>query len=306
MRRETRQVTIDRLPLLALLGLFLLTGCVGQAGQVVAWPDGPRGGRIVRTEHYDLHTTLRDPALLDAMADTMERTHQLYERLAPLPDRAEAEAGGADDRMEAFIFALRDEWVDHTRETTGRQSRIYLQISRGGYAHDKSFATFYHGGPQTLSVCRHEGWHQYVANGFVRRPPAFLEEGIATLFESGFDDNDLSRPRLNAGRLSKLREAVRRQRAWPLAKLLTMDAGDVVGTDGRTIDTFYAQAWALARFLVSDDELRPGFRDLLAACASGQVAGSTSRMFETHLGIPFAEVSKRYETYVRNLVRTRP
>ena len=282
-----------------------VTGCVGNAGEVVAWPDGPTNGRIVRTEHYDLHTTLSDAVLLDAMADTMERTHKLYEKLAPLPERAEERAGGSDERMEAFIFALRDEWVDHTRETTGRQSRIYLQISRGGYAHDKSFATFYHGGPQTLSVCRHEGWHQYVANGFIRRPPAVLEEGIATLFEGGFDGEDLSRPRMNAGRLSKLREAVRRQRAWPLAKLLTMDAGDVVGTDGRTIDTFYAQAWALARFLVSDDDLRPGFRDLLAAYAAGQAAGPTSRVFETYLKVSFDDLSRRYEAYVRDLVRTR-
>lgn len=233
------------------------------------------------------------------MADTMERAHKTYRALAPLPPSE------APERFEAYIFALRKEWAEFTEQTTGSQATVYLQIGRGGYAHGDSFATFYHGGPQTLAVCRHEGWHQYVAVGFRTRPPPFLEEGLATLFEAGFHENDVSRPRTNLGRLNRLREAVRRKRAWPLEKLLTMHAGHVVGTDGRMIDTFYAQAWALARFLASDDELRSGFRSMLAAYAAGEVVGGPRRMLEVHLGLPFDEISDRYEAYVRRIVATR-
>ncbi len=152
-----------------------------------------------------------------------------------------------------------------------------------------------------LSVCRHEGWHQYVATQFKQRPPAFLEEGLATLFEWGFDENDISRPRGSMTRMVKLREAVRRQRAWSLARLLTMNAGHVVGTDGPQIETFYAQAWGFARFLVESDEYRKGLRDLLAAYAAGEVRLPPQLAMQTYLGVPFEQISSDYEAYVRRL-----
>lgn len=284
--------------MLGLLGLLLI-GCANPAYQERAWQDGPSGGRILQTAHYDLHTTLPDRQLNDDLAKTMERSYALYRQLTPVPVGELAE--GADDRLAGFVFHLRREWEEHTRETTGPQAELYLQIGRGGYAHGDSFATFYYGGPQMLSVCRHEGWHQYVATQFKQRPPAFLEEGLATLFEWGFDQNDISKPRGSMTRMIKLREAVRRQRAWSLARLLTMNAGHVVGTDAPQIDTFYAQAWGFARFLVEDDEYRLGLRKLLAAYAAGEVRLPPPLAMQQYFGVPFEKISSDYEAYVRRL-----
>ena len=261
---------------------------------------------MIVTEHYDLHSTLADGRLDEEVADTLEDSRALYALIATAPDASEAEpdAGPAEPkRLDAYVFGFREQWVDHTREQTGPAAAVYLQIGRGGYAHEEWFATFYHGAPQTLKVCRHEGWHQYVASRFERRPPPFLEEGVATLFEVGFAGDDLARPRSSADRLSRLREAVRRQRAWPLEQLLTMHAGHVVGTNGRQVATFYAQAWALARFLVESDRYRPGLRRLLAAYADGRIAGSTRQMLEAHLGVGFEQLKSEYEAYVRDITQ---
>ncbi len=289
--------------LLLLAALLPLAGCAGEAFETRPWPDGPPGGQVLATEHYDLHTSIADAGLNAHLADTLERTRGLYAKIATAPG-VESASGTVPERLTAYVFGFREQWADHTRETTGPAAAIYLQIGRGGYAHGDTFATFYHGGPQTLAVCRHEGWHQYVATTFERRPPPFLEEGVATLFEAGFQEGDLGQPRMSYTRLNRLREAVRRQRAWPLEKLLTMHAGNVVGTNGRQIETFYAQAWALARFLVESDRHRPGLRRLLAGYANGTATGNPRQMLETYLGLPFSDLEAQYEAYVRDLTRT--
>ena len=289
--------------------MLALSGCAGEPFETKPWPDGPPGGRVLVTEHYDLHTSLSNAQLNAQVADTMERTRRLYAKLARPPGYAAEGAEGAEGasspgRLQAYVFGFREQWAEHTRQTTGPSAAVYLKIGRGGYAHGDTFATFYHGDPQTLAVCRHEGWHQFVATTFARRPPPFLEEGVATLFEVGFDDGELSTPRLSNTRLNRLREAVRRSRAWPLDKLLTMHAGDVVGTNGRQVETFYAQAWALARFLVQSDRHRAGFRRLLGAYADGAVTGDPRHMLERHLDVPFDELNAEYEAYVRRITRT--
>ena len=276
-----------------MLVFLFCAGCATGVAETKPWPDGPDGGRVLETRHYRLHVTTRDGEFNRLLAESMERAARAYEKLAPTPDDAGA------PKAEGYVFALRDQWADFTRETTGPASAVYLKIGRGGYAHGDSFATFFQGGPQTVRVARHEGWHQHVATRFDRRPPPFLEEGLATLLEFGFEEGDLDRPRTSQSRVRELRRAVNRRRAWPLEKLLTMHAGHVVGTDGRQIGTFYAQAWAFARFLA--EEHTAGLQDLLAAYADGTAHGPHAAVFEKHLGLPLHKLSSEYESYVRRL-----
>jgi hypothetical protein len=276
----------------------LLAGGVGCASSPslhsAPWPGGPEQGRTIVTEHYALHTTIEDSRFLADLSATMELAYEQYGRLAPLSRQPR--------RLHAYIYAYRDEWADYTEAITGSLAPVYLQIHRGGYAHGDIFATFYHGHPQTLAVCRHEGWHQYVANGFERRLPPFLEEGIATLFEAGFDGGNIHRPLPNGTRQLRLAEAVRRKRAWPLRELLGMHAGDVIGSDGPQIDTFYAQAWALARFLLEDERYRDGFIRMVAAYADGSIGGrGPVAALELHLKSPFEKIERDYQQYARRL-----
>lgn len=280
--------------LVALFPLLPAAGCAADSLRSSPWPGGPEQGRTILTEHYALHTTIEDPHFLSELSRSMEDTHALYRRLAPLsrPQR----------QLHAYIYAYRDEWAEYTEATAGALAPVYLQIHRGGYAHGEVFATFFHGHPQTLAVCRHEGWHQYVAIGFIQRLPPFIEEGLATLFEAGFEDDDVARPLPNGTRQLRLSEALRRRRAWPLRELLKMHAGDVIGKDGPQIDTFYAQAWALGRFLLEDERYRDGFRALLVAYADGSIGGrSPVAALEHHLDAPFDKIERDYQRYVRDL-----
>ena len=197
-----------------LLALATAGGCSSAKVRSQPWQGGPEAGRTIVTEHYALHTTIEEEGFLAELSRTMEEAHGLYSRLAPLtrPQR----------QLHAYVYAYRDEWAEYTESTAGSLAPVYLQIHRGGYAHGDIFATFYHGHPQTLAVCRHEGWHQYVASGFVRRLPPFIEEGLATLFEAGFENGNVAEPLPNGTRQLRLAEAVRRRRAWPLRELLGM------------------------------------------------------------------------------------
>lgn len=279
--------------LMLAIGL-LLGGCASQQPQSRAWAGGPEHGRTIETPHYALHTTIEDETFLEELVVTMEESYSLYTALAPLSRNA--------GKLKAYVYAYRDEWAEYTQLTAGPLAPVYLQIQRGGYAHEEIFATFYHGRPQTLAVCRHEGWHQYVATGFERRLAPFIEEGIATLFEAGFEDGDLASPNPNGTRQLRLIEAVRQRRAWPLRTLLQMHSGDVIGSDGAQIDTFYAQAWALARFLVESDRYRPGFLRMVAAHADGSLGGrSPTAAMEHYLGAPFERIEQDYQRFVLRL-----
>lgn len=291
--RATARSSIVVLSLVVLTGLTL-AGCSPRSYHSAPWHGGPKYGRIVLTEHYALHTTIDEPDFLAELAQTMESTHRLYAKLAP--------PASGPRRHDGYVYAYRDEWAEYTQTTAGPSAPVYLQIHRGGYAHEDVFATFFHGRPQTLAVCRHEGWHQYVADGFERRLPPFIEEGVATLFEAGFEGDNLAKPEANGARQLRLMEAVRQRRAWPLRTLLGMHAGDVIGKGASPIDTFYAQAWALARFLLESDRYHQGFRNLMAAYADG-TAGSLTPVaaLEHYLDAPFEQIEHDYQRYVRQL-----
>src|SRR5207237_4109924 len=126
---------------------------------------------------------------------------------------------------------------------------------------------------KTYSVAAHEGWHQFVARHFRSRLPPFLEEGIATQFENIHFAGELPRWNLpvNPDRVQRLRQTLDLHTAYPLSKLITMHAGDVVGSGGEKIESFYAQNWAFVRFLwdAQKGKYRAAFQKLLADTAAG-------------------------------------
>ncbi len=278
-------------------GLFLLLiGCESAKLPVQPWPDGPANGRLIETPNYRLYTTVGDPKLRELILDTLGRSHATYENFAPVP--------AGDDKADAFVFAYREEWAQHTKQRLGNRASLYLNISRGGFMTDGWFSTFYSGSvAKLLAIVRHEGFHQHVNRGFKSPMPPFLEEGLATLFEEGFEEGNPRQPIPSFDRLSRLREAVKRSRVWPLDKLLRMHAGHVVGAnDYRQVRTFYAQAWAFADYLSRYHG--PGLRRLLAAYADGSAPQDPRRALASYLDMSFEELSAKYEAHVRTITRT--
>jgi hypothetical protein len=221
--------------------------------------------------------------------------------------------------MRCYVFAKRTEWAQFTAQHTGADAAIYLQITRGGYTIGDWFVSYFVGENATYSVASHEGWHQYVARHFKGRLPPFLEEGTACMFENvKFIGNlprwDLS---LNPNRALGLRNAIEDRKLWPLEKLITMHAGDVVRLPGDRIEAFYSQDWAFARFLWEYDNgvYRPKFKKMLAEIAAGTAhesggvrrpnnlwsPSSVKPMLEHYLGKDLPTIETEYNEFIRKV-----
>jgi hypothetical protein len=260
-----------------------------------------------------MHTTVSDPAVLSKLPQVMEGAYAQYQSLAGnLP--------ASDRPMDCYVFAKRDQWAGFTQQHTGADASIYLQITRGGYAVRDWFVSYYVGEDSTYSVAAHEGWHQYVARHFRSRLPPFLEEGTACMFESVRFKNDLPRWDLsiNPTRALSLRNTIDSHKLWPLEKLITLHAGDVVRLPGDRIEAFYSQSWAFARFLCEADNGRylPAFQRLLADTAAGNPGDGASPMrrmmgawspatvkpmLEHYLGKDLAAIDAEYQAFIRRM-----
>jgi hypothetical protein len=322
--RQFRQM-FGRL-LLPLASALLLGGCagLGQPAQFTG-PSAPAAvhteswvyqgdqGELIHTDHYDIYTTIADPDIRQRIADVMEGALGEYQRIAPGVPLS-------NKPMQCFVFRNRQEWVYFTRQHTGVDSYIYLQINRGGYTVRDWYVAYNVGEAATLSVAAHEGWHQFVARNFTGRLPPFLEEGIATMFEDLEWDNDLPRWNLtmNRSRLQSLRRAVEGNYIYPLGELVQKHAGNVVSESGNHIDAFYAENWAFATFLwaAEDGKYRPAMRRLMSDIADGTVYDPTGvhknkmipwnpagvkPMLEHYLGMNLDQIDGEYQKYIRKI-----
>jgi hypothetical protein len=278
------------------------------------WAFDGRQGRNIVTEHYVIHTTIADRELLQSLATVMEGALLQYRQFTP-------DLRLSSRPMECYVFAQRNEWATFTREKTGADAAVYLQINRGGYTVRDWYVAYLISEIGTYAVAAHEGWHQYVARHFKSRLPPFLEEGIATMFETIAWDA-AQRPRWNLGinpqRADKLRRAIEKHSLWPLEQLITMHAGDVVGLSGERIETFYAQDWAFAEFMwnAENGRYRASMLRMLSDLANGTTPESigirralidswnpeTARpLLEFYFGMSLDQIDHAYVAYVKRI-----
>lgn len=212
----------------------------------------PHGqGLCIQTRHYRIYTTLADPLMLRQVPGFVESAYQAY--CSQLPD-------AVDDSIvcDTYLFADRQQWEQFTRGFTGADAEVYLQIKEGAYALRGVCVAYDIGRKQTFSVLGHEGWHQFTERHFRYRLPSWLDEGVATLFETCRYEGGrfVFEPQKNLMRLGNLKEARQAGRVLRLQELIEINPGQTL--DGRaggesSALTFYAQAYALVRFLREED-----------------------------------------------------
>lgn len=311
---------------------LLLTGCTsspppaprtgpiaGTDERLEPWAfPGADSARKLLTPHYIIYTTLTDDEIVEKLGQLMEGAFDEYQRVAPgLPL--------TDTPLECYIFDNRRQWAQFTQLRAGDDAKIYLRINRGGYTAGDSYVAYFVGDLGTYSVAAHEGWHQFLARHFKTRPPPFLEEGLACLFEhvewkGGLPRWDLSS---NPARLASLRHATATAALIPLADLCSMHAGQIVAKSPGRIEAFYAQSWAFARFCreAQGGKYRPALEKLLADCAAGSAYEpaaepsdrpwhwdrTTARpLLERYLGEDFSAIDRDFQAYVAQLLASRP
>lgn len=267
------------LALVSVLVSFGLAACGCRSAPVAAidaefvdWNFGRAAGTKIITEHYELHTTLKDQRLLATLPELMERTHEQYARLVPPHHDHE-------QRMPVYLFARRPEWEYFTRRFTGGRAGVFLQIRNGGYSEQGVTVVQYVSHPATFPLLAHEGLHQYLHHRVTPQAPAWLNEGLATVCEGQRWTGDrLAQfdPHFNPTRANALAEALLEKRLLPLRQLLGTHAGRIVGETGRTVATYYAQVWGLVLFLMEAEggKYAAAFERLCAELASPKVEAS--------------------------------
>lgn len=213
---------------------------------VEPWENPYGQGLCIRTRHYRLYTTLMEPLMLPQAPAYLESVYSAYQTQLPSPITD-------GEPMDVYLFGTRDQWEQFTKDTAGDDADVYLKIVKGAYTAKGKVVAYNIGLTQTFALIGHEGWHQFNQARFVYRLPSWLDEGIATLFETyrNEDGRFVFEPQRNLMRLGALRQAVLRNRLLPLRQLITLNPGQFLDASGSDdlILSFYAQNYALVRFL---------------------------------------------------------
>jgi hypothetical protein len=286
------------------------------------WPNKYAEGIVITTNHYRIYTTLLEPLMLYQVPGFMESAYRGYQDQLPNPVEIKT-------KLTIYLFATRQQWEDYTKAFTGPQAPVYLKIQRGAYFLDGECVAYNIGRKRTYSVLGHEGWHQFNAHCFKYRLPSWVDEGIAMHFETSKYEQGWFKfePDKNLGRLSALKETLAKDKMIPLKELIGLNPGEVlIHSDSEAAMAFYAQAYALVRFLREEEygkRLR-NFHQLLMGGLKGSwpleepeltIAADknilptaawnrrvANTLFNTYISNDLERLNREYELFCRKLV----
>lgn len=244
------------------------------------WRFSSYPGYLISTPNYRIHTTIAYERFLDRLPTFMESTLDRYRTaLAPLPPPR--------NPLQTFIFRDRRQWSAKTRQLLPDQASTFQNLGRGGYT-TRGVSVLYYidwagRDRDTFAIAAHEGWHQYTQTCFKNPLPIWLEEGIATYME-GYrfrrtDEGPRFQPWRNWERSRALGEAIRNDELIPLRELLGESPQQFLGDGKDRLLTYYAQVWALTRFLADgqDGRYRTALENVLTDAADGRLVSRLSR-----------------------------
>jgi hypothetical protein len=287
------------------------------------WNNTYGPGLKLNTKHYEIYTTLLEPLMLRQVPGFMESAYRAYNNQLPEPVETTR-------KFKIYLFSQRQQWEEFTDNFTGPQASIYKKIKAGAYYLNGACVAYNIGRERTFSVLGHEGWHQFDKRHFKYRLPSWLDEGIAMQFEAsrynrGMFYFDSSR---NLNRLGALKVTLRENKMIPLEQLIALNPGEVLVTDEPedAVRAFYAQAYALTRFLKEDDYAKrlPNYHQLLMDGLQGnwplgpeakKIAVDRnvpltvqwnravgSQLFERYISEDLKEIEQEYHKYCKKIV----
>ena len=244
-------------------------------------PSGLHRGLKLISPNYEIYTTKTTKSFIDHLPLFYEAALANYtSALATLPY--------PEERLITFLFRDRRQWMEKTRDMLPDQASAFRNLGRGGFTTRGTAVLYYidywrsRRHHDTLAIAAHEGWHQYTQSTFHNSLPVWLEEGIATYME-GFRNRrgmTIFSPTDNYERRGALREAYYKAKnnpekyhLIPLDRLVTKTPQEFLKIDKSILLTYYAQVWALVRFLSEgeDGRYRPGLEQILMDAANGNI-----------------------------------
>jgi hypothetical protein len=288
----------------------------GAVLDVEPWTFSGAEGQVIRTRHYRLYTTERDPVLVSRMPGFLEAALAHYRTaVVPLP--------APPIRLDTYLMDNRAQWRVLARRLSPEQADQYDNIPRGGYA-SGGVGVFYDLGVyDTMAIAAHEGWHQYMQRAFREPLPVWLDEGLASYMEGHrwAGGTPVFFGWANTERFDRLRADVSAGVIVPLDRLLDMRPADELGSTTGSALTYYAQVWALVHFLREgeDGKYRDALRDLVADAVEGRLSrrlllrlgsdGADRRsmrvgpsVFQAYFGDDLDAIGREYDAFLREIV----
>lgn len=210
------------------------------------------------------------------------------------------------EKLETFDSVLRQMHGMDPLGAPPRKLDIYLvpgnlAIKQVSPDLDDDVSGFYHAGPGDIfaiaarngdpdNTILHEYVHHFMLQYFPSSYPAWLIEGYAEYFSNTtIRDDEISVGMANNRRAWSLLEG-----DWiPIADLLGKRVSDLKRDEPYA---FYAQAWALTHYLVSDPARYKQMQGYMAAVAAG---ADPVRAMQEATGLPPAELGKTVRAYIR-------
>ena len=282
-------------------------------------------GQLISTPSFDIRTTLHN-------SDTLDRLPRFYEGCLHHYTTALGPLQWPQEPLQTYIFRDERQWRNKTREMLPEQAGAFMTLGRGGFTTRGTAVLYYIGRRDTFAIAAHEGWHQYTQSTFKHSLPTWLEEGVATYMEAIWFTRDMQRTRLrpwnNQERRDALRRAVQEDRIIPFRDLLNKDPQSFLSKGKNRLLVYYAQVWALTRFLAEGEggRYRPNLEILLADAAEGRLVGrlvnsrvaginrrrgvlrqsrSGPAVLLEYFNEDLAELDREYQMFVRELVSHR-
>lgn len=281
------------------------------------WSFAGSAGVLVQTRHYRVYSTLTDPVLMDRLPGFLEQALEHYRTaFAPAGSNERLPAPPSPIKLETYVLRTRSQWEDFTRSLAGPSASTLLRIPppRGGYAWGGK-GVFYglgeSGEPDRDSIhaddhgmfalAAHEGWHQYTQRTFAQPLPAWLEEGLATCMEgsewvgsAGESVGVRFASSRNPPRLETLRKLARSGKLLRLEELLDTSPSSFLldGRDDEALE-YYAQAWAICRWIDSAPAMRASLWQLLKDAQAGTLSQAVTTAAERQAAAQASQPNSR-------------
>ncbi|MFP4222908.1 MAG: DUF1570 domain-containing protein [Phycisphaeraceae bacterium] len=276
-----------RLLSLALV-VLTLAAAPGKAAEV---RDG-YGLAVFRSRFYEVHTNL-EPDRVRPFAEHMDLVFAHFSK------RFSGFEARRSERMPLFL--LRTE-ADYHRllervgiDSAGSSGLFFRRGEVGG------LATWIEDKPphRTLQTLQHEGFHQF-AWAYIGRLPLWLNEGLAEYFElSRLAGRKMTTGYSEAGRIDRVREAIREGRALSLRELVATTGKawrETVAEDPAAGRLLYDQSWSVVYFLIhaAEGRYQEPFERYLLLLSEGE---SSSAAFREAFGADHIGEADRHWRY---------
>jgi hypothetical protein len=207
----------------------------------VATPPTSAGLRIIRTQHYEMHTDLPDDFAND-LAVRMDAMYEEYsKRLSDFAQPTDAQ------RLQVYLFDKHADYIaftknEHTAGVFAPGEKSYLASFLEGQGREEMRHTL-----------QHEAFHQFAY--FVVSPnlPTWLNEGIAELYNDAiWTGNRYIIGEIYPRRVRRLEEDIKNHNFVHFDKMIAMDHktwNEALSAKDETATTYYNQAWAMLYFL---------------------------------------------------------